>query len=221
MQTNNALDWLKKTIADFPAMGVALYIRSGTGYSGPNVGDANSALSPEARELSRAFGALLKGRFAGAVSAPGNTSVETARCILDGAGVSASELQVDPDIGDPSLYVTNFELAMSENRNLPVADARQALLTGILRERAAWAIKDPKSAARKIQAKLVALIQPGRVTVFVAPSVAIVATVGFALGKESIGHEDCPIFLEGAVIFRGEKDAVWVRMGSHSGPSVL
>ena len=222
VETNNGLVWLEKTLSDFPARGIALYVRSGTGYSGPNVRDANTALSPEANELSRAFGALLNGHMAGAVSAPGDTSVETARCVLEGAGLSSAVLQVDPDIGDPSLYVTNVELAMSENRRSPVAVAREALLSGILRERAAWATKDPQLAARKIQAKLVASIHPGKVTVFVAPSVAIAATVGFALGKEaSIGYKDCPASLEGAVIFRGEKDAVWVRMGSHSGPSVL
>lgn len=221
MKTNNALVWLEKTLNDFPKLGFALYVRSAASYSGPKAGDAHSVLSSEGSELSRSFGALLKGRLAGVVSAPSDPSVETAHCILDGAGISSATLQEDAEIGDPSLYVTNPDWAMSEIRNSPVADARQVILTGILREHAPWATADTKSAAQKIQAKLVASIQPGKVTVFVAPGVAVAATVGFALGLEaSIGYMDCPLSLEGMVIVLS-MDGVQIQMGRYSGRSVL
>ncbi len=221
MQSNNASAWIENILEDFPSSGLALYVRGATGYSGPKVGDALSALSPEGSELSYAFGVLLKGRLAGVVSAPGKVNVNTAHCILDGAGISRATLQEDREIGDPSLYVTDMDLAMSEIGNLPTVDARETLLDVILRGHAPWATKDPKSAAQKIQAKLVASIQPGKVTVFVAPSVAIAATVGLALGLEgSIRHADCPTSLQGAA-FIPSSTGIQVQMGSYSGRSVL
>lgn len=66
-----------------------------------------------------------------------------------------------------------------------------------------------------------AAIRPGEVALFVAPSMAIAATVGFALGLEaSFGHADCPTALEGAAIFHVADGNVWFRMGFHDGRSV-
>lgn len=220
----NDLTWLEDTLKGFPERGVALYVRAATRYRGPKgrVKDASSELTQAGRGLSRDFGTLLKGQLAGVVSAPGKTSVETARCILEGADISSDTLQVDDGIGDPSSYVRNVMLLEQEIGELSPDVARDALLTGILRERAAWAAEDPRTAAQTIQAKLVAAIRPGKVALFVAPSVAIAATVGFALGLEaSFGHADCPTTLEGAVIFHAADGNVWFRMGSHDGRSVL
>ncbi len=219
---SDELVWLRKTLAVYPEMGIAAYIRSGTGYLGPNVEHANSVLTADAKKMSRAFGNRLKNRVGTVVTAPGSTSVETARCILEGAGISSDVLEVDPEIGDPSLYVTDLELAMSQVGGLPKEDAREALLSGILRDRRPWATSDVKLAARKIQEKLVMAIQPGKIAVFVAPSTAIAATVGIALGlEESIGYADCPIFLEGAVFAPSKNGSVWIQMGAHSGESIL
>lgn len=223
-----SLRWLHEKLANCPSGGIALYVRHAARERGKNVVEHQSkSLQPADQALATEFGNCLEGRIGDVMTAPGSRSVETAKCILRGANpLAADEVPTAPiinaDIGDPSAFIAREKALMAVIEGFAPDLARQELLDGILRKRAAWAAPDPTSAARKIQDQIVASIRPGRISVLVAPSVAIAATVAMALGRqEELWHLDCPLSLEGAVFFRSGSGEVWLQMGHHSGRSVL
>jgi hypothetical protein len=130
----------------------------------------------------------------------------------------------DREIGDPSAFICDFEAceATYSGRGLSQEQKRDHLLNAVLRTRAAWACEDPREAAALIEKKLVSMMQPGKISVCVSPSVAIALYAACALGlEENIAHADCPGFLEGAVVWRGDEGKVMVGLGRHRGPSRL
>ena len=220
---SDALEWLDRTLANCPSGGCALYIRHASRDSQATMSEhIGQVLHPTDRALAIEFGGRLKGRLGDVVTASRDRSMHTAKCILAGADSATQEPVTDPDIGDPSAYIADEEALLAQCEGLPPDTARQELLTGILRQTAPWATMDPKGAARRIQEKIIARIRPGKIAVFVAPSVAIAATAALALEREnSMWHLDCPLSLEGAVFFRSDDGGVWLSMGSYSGRSVL
>jgi len=215
------LNWIDRVLANCPSGNCALYIRHAARDSGATVaGHRVTVLSPEDEALASGFGNRLKDRLGKVITAPGSRSQRTAHLILAGAELRDGPIP-DSDIGDPSAYCVDEAALVNQLGELPPDIARQALMAGILRERAPWAPADPKSAARRILDKIVSAVAPGKFAVIVAPSVPIAATVALALGKEdTTWHLDCPLSLEGAVIFP-DNDGVWLSMGSLSGPSLL
>lgn len=201
-----------------------LWIRSGTSRLGQLGLGAAPMVEPEQLERAREFGIEVRDVLGRVTSAPGATSVSTARAILDGAGRSGELPQSNIDIGDPSAFVCDLEacLASMPGSDLSPERARDYLLDGILRVHATWAARDPHEAAGRIQAGLLKMLEPDRVAICVSPSTAIAAFVACALGLEgSISHRDCPGFLEGALLKIERGGGVSVSLGPYYGLSRL
>jgi hypothetical protein len=204
--------------------GVVLWVRSGTKSKDSAVDSVEQVLKPENAARAREFGERIGGRIGKVASAPGDTSVLTARAIFAGAGRAGGTVDEDREIGDPSAFICDFEAceATYSGRGLSQEQKRDHLLNAVLRTRAAWACEDPREAAALIEKKLVSMMQPGKISVCVSPSVAIALYAACALGlEENIAHADCPGFLEGAVVWRGDEGKVMVGLGRHRGPSRL
>ena len=201
-----------------------LWIRSGTSRFGQLGLSTDPMLEPAQLERARQFGIEFRDVLGRVTSAPGATSVSTARAILDGAGRSGELPQANTDIGDPSAFVCDLEacLASMPGSDLSPERARDYVLDGILRAHATWAARDPHEAAGRIQAGLLKVLEPDRVAICISPSTSIAAFVACALGLErSISHRDCPDFLEGALLKIERGGAVSVSLGHYSGQSRL
>lgn len=200
------------------AHGVVLFLRGATSYQGP---DGGRHISPANAAQAEAFGALLKGVLSRVICSPATTSQQIALLITAGAGCAPPE--ADPELNDPSLYVEDEQSLWAAIRWLPIEQKRQVVLDGILRGPAEWTARNPRDAAQRIISKIVAAMVPQRVAVIVVPGVQIAATVAFALGLEqTIGHSDGPSeMLQGAVFSRDADGRLSIRMGKHSGTSIL
>lgn len=204
---------------------ILLWLRAGTSWApqGTHL-TIRSGLAPKVAEQAHACGQQWAAYLGQVFAAPGDVPKLTAMALLKGAGRGHERLETDWDVGDPSAFVVDYPAcATAIARQADTSSARECVLDGILRQRAAWAAPDPRAAAQRIQARLLSAMQPDKIAICITPGTPITAFTAFALGKEAdFRAADSPTrALTGLVVRRDENGILQLQFGRYSGPSRL